>query len=246
MTLRSLKHGLGLMGVLMLVGCAAPAPQRVSTYTSPILLQALPARIVVVPFSAPPCSDEASALVTEAFALEIQRILHSDVVTASSDDSRLKAETAMWERGRIDTDALIAARKCYLADAFLFGAVTQYKPYDPPVVSVRLRLLSAKTGEVIWAAGGLFDARDADVRWLGEKFFNSSGLRDTLYGSDLVFMSPKLYATFVATQVLAPLDDKVKLQRADAVEKRGGKAPCREDRHDVCTHTPSPYSPFIY
>lgn len=197
-----------LVGIIA-AGCSVPRP-RVSVYVTNLSGTELPSRIVVVPFSAPTGAEDASSTVTQAFALEIQRILHCDVVVAPEDDERLRAETAMWKRGRVDVDALVDARKRYLPDAFLFGEVTQYKPYDPPILGVHLRLLDARSGEVTWAAGGLFDGRDADVRWLGEKYYRNSGLSEGLYGPEVIFMSTRLYSGFVAGQVLAPLDDYVR------------------------------------
>lgn len=200
---------------LALSGCAAPKP-RVCTYVSELQPGELPNRIVVVPFSSTNAREEASPLVTEAFALEIQRILCKDVIIAPADDARLLAESEMTQRGRVDIESLIESRKKYLADAFLFGTVTQYKPYDPPILGVNLCLMSATTGEVTWAAGGLFDAKDADVRQLGESYYNNSSLRKDLYGPEMLFMSPRLYAGFVAERVLAPLDDLVRKKERKA------------------------------
>jgi hypothetical protein len=204
---------LGLASLLIAGGCAAYQP-HVCTYVSKLRVDALPSRIVVVPFAAPVTGEESSPIVTQAFALEIQRILCNDVIVAPVDDERLLAESALSLRGRVDIESLIESRKKYLADGFLFGTVTQYKPYDPPVLGVNLRLLSATTGEVIWAAGGLFDAKDADVRWLGESYYKHSSLSKDLYGPEVLFMSPRLYAGFVAERILAPLDEYVRAREA--------------------------------
>ncbi|HXQ46898.1 MAG TPA: hypothetical protein VN806_09795, partial [Caulobacteraceae bacterium] len=128
-------------------------------------------------------------------------------------DERLAAESALWQRGRVDVGSLIVAQKAYLADAFLFGTVTQYKPYDPPVLGLKLRMLSARTGDVIWAADALFNAHENDVRILAEHHFQTSGLKGRLYGPELVLMSPKLFADFVAAQVVRPLGEQLRRNR---------------------------------
>jgi hypothetical protein len=207
---------LGLF-LLLAAGCAAHQP-RVSVYVSNLRANEMPSRLVVVPFASPVGGEEASPITTQAFALEIQRILRNDVIVTPADDARLLAEADLWTRGRVDVESLVEARKKYMADAFLFGSVTQYKPYDPPILGVNLRLLSASTGEVIWAAGGLFDARDADVRWLGEAYYNNSSMRRDLYGPEVLFMSPRLYAGFVADRVLAPLDEFMRARDAQPAE----------------------------
>jgi hypothetical protein len=186
----------------------------VATYISPATAQNPPGRIVVVPFAAPTCSPEAGHIATAAVASAIQGTLCCDTLLPADGDERLAAESALWQRGRVDVESLIVAQKAYLADAFLFGTVTQYKPYDPPVLGLKLRMLSARTGDVIWAADALFDAHQSDVRALAERYFRGSGLKDRLYGPELLLMSPKLFADFVAAQIVRPLGEQLKHKRA--------------------------------
>ncbi len=153
-------------------------------------------------------------MATAAVAMAIQGTLCCDTLLPADGDERLAAESVLWQRGRVDVESLIVAQKAYLADAFLFGAVTQYKPYDPPVLGLKLRMLSARTGNVIWAADALFDAHQSDVRALAERYFHNSGLKDRLYGPDLLLMSPKLFADFVAAQIVRPLAEQLKHKRA--------------------------------
>jgi hypothetical protein len=169
------------------------------------MTQSPPGRIVVVPFASPASAPEAGSMATAALAMAIQEMLCCDTVLPAADDERLAAESILWQSGRVDVESLIVAQKAYLADAFLFGTVTQYKPYDAPVLGLKLRMLSARTGDVIWAAEALYNAHERDVRLLAERYFENSGLKDRLYGADLVLMSPKLFAEFVAAQVVRPL-----------------------------------------
>jgi hypothetical protein len=189
-------------------GCAATPPspsQRIATYISTALAGDPPARIVVVPFASPVSQPEAGQTVTQAVARAMQGALCCDLVSPAPGDERLAAESVLWQSGRVDVDSLVVAQKAYLADAFLFGSVTQYKPYDPPVLGVKLRMLSARTGDLIWAAEALFDSHEADVRSMAARYFEHSGLKDRLYGPDLILMSPKLYAGFVVSEMVRPL-----------------------------------------
>jgi len=193
------------MGLLW--GCAAmrePAP-RVASYISPAFREGPTGRIVVVPFDGSGCSREARAMVTQAIALTLQEVTRRDVIVAPVTDEQLAAESAMWRRGRVNVDSLVAARKQYLADAFLFGVITHYKEYDPPILGLKLNLLCARTGDVLWAADALYDARDSEVRRRAKAHFERSGMHDLLYGPGLVFVSPQLFARFVAADVVAPL-----------------------------------------
>jgi len=180
-----------------------------------------PTRIVVVPFASPADTPEAGQMVTQAVARAMQGALCCDLVSPAPGDERLAAESALWQRGRVDVESLIVAQKAYLADAFLFGSVTQYKPYDPPVLGVKLRMVSARTGDLIWAAEALFDSHEAAVRSMTARYFENSGLKDRLYGPELVLMSPSLYAGFVASEMVRPLAGQ--LQRKHGVSLAGDK-----------------------
>ena len=198
-----------------IAGCATSSPplhQRVATYISPTLAGNPPARIVVVPFASPAEAPEAGRTVTEAVARAMQSALCCDLLSPAPGDERLAAESALWQRGRVDVQSLIVAQKAYLADAFLFGSVTQYKPYDPPVLGVKLRMLSARTGDLIWAAEAVFDSHEADVRFMTARYFENSGMKDRLYGPELVLMSPTLYAGFVASEMVRPLAGQLRRQ----------------------------------
>jgi len=196
-----------LMGLAL--GCGAPRRQQVATYMAPMLAEAMPSRIVVVPFDGPSCSADAKAMVTESVAQAIQSVLLGEIIMAPMEDHRLAAEGALHGRGRIDLNTLIDARKRYNADAFLFGAVTQYKAYDPPIVGLNLRMLSARTGEVMWAVEAVFDAHRQEVRRKVEIYFRNSGLRKRLGGPELIFISPRLFSRFVAAEVVRPLREGI-------------------------------------
>jgi len=187
------------------VGCAVPAQQRVAAFISPAIRSDTLSRIIVVPFDGLSCTAETRKVVTESVALELMSVLLCDVIPAPADDERLMAEIGLWRRGRIDVDTLVMAQKTYGADAFLFGTITQCKEYDPPLIGLKLRMLSASTGDVLWATEAVFDARNADVRRRARASFKSSGLKDMLYGPDLVLMSPRLFSRFVAQEVIRPL-----------------------------------------
>jgi len=190
-------------------GCVTPEAQRVATYVHADLINFPVRRIVVVPFDGRECPAEARQVVTEALSLELQSALLCDVIPAPLTDERLVAEAGLWKRGRVDPEALIDARKTYGADAFLFGTLSQYKPYDPPIVGLKVRMLSARTGEVLWASEAIFDARRAEVRRAAMETMRNEGPKDWLSGDDMVFMSPRYFSRYVAREVVAPLSKQV-------------------------------------
>jgi len=197
--------------IVLAAGCNTPR-QYVFTHVSDALPADMPLRIVIVPFDGVNCEEATRAIVTQSIASEMQVVMRSEIIIASPEDDRLAGEAALQRRGRVDLEALIQARKRYNADAFVFGAITQYKAYDPPVLGLYLRMLSADTGEAIWAAEGVFDAHDQAVRKMVVEYFKQSGLQDRLAGPELMFMSPRLYSRFVATRILRPLGERVAVQ----------------------------------
>jgi hypothetical protein len=219
-------HKLAAVSLLLsalCAGCATHSPemiQRVATYISPVMTENPPSRIVIVPFASPVNAPEAGHMATSSLAMAVQGTLCCDTVLPAEGDERLAAESALWRSGRVDVGSLIVAQKAYLADAFLFGTVTQYKPYDPPVLGLKLRMLSARSGDVLWAADALFNAHESDVRLLAERYFRNSGLKDRLYGPELLLMSPKLFTDFVAAQVVRPLGEELRRKHDLAADAR--------------------------
>ncbi len=192
-------------GVLLLAGCASSrvARHNISVYHSEDLAQAKLRRIVIVPFVADLCTSEESAKIVEALSLELQKVKGYEVVLAAAGDRRLGVEGAVWRRGRVDANALIEARERYRADAFLFGAITHYKAYDPPLLGIKIRLLSATCGDVVWSADGLFDAADNSVRADALRYFKRSGMKRSLYGPELILMSPRLFGKYVVNRIVS-------------------------------------------
>ena len=214
-----------LLFAAILAGCATPETPRVATYVHADLVNFPVRRVVVVPFDGRECPVEARKTVTEALSLELQSALLCDVVPAPVADERLAAEAGLWKRGRVDPEALIEARKTYGADAFLFGTLTQYKPYDPPIVGLKVRMLSAKTGEVLWASEAVFDARRPEVRRAARETLRHEGPTDWLSGEDMVFMSPRYFSRYAAREVVAPLSAQVNrgALMADGFPDAGGR-----------------------
>jgi len=190
--------------VLLLAGCATNvARHNVTVYHSDNPAESRLRRVVIVPLGADLCTPEESAKIAESLSLELQKAKGYDIVLAKPADRRLAVEGALWRRGRVDANALIEARERYRADAFLFGTITHYKAYDPPLLGIKIRLLSATSGDVLWSADGLFDAADNSVRADAMRYFRRSGMKDSLYGPELILMSPRLFSKYVVHEMVS-------------------------------------------
>ena len=193
---------------LLATGCVQPSP-RVRTWVDPQIVNNMPKRIIVVPFHARNCRLQERAMLTRVFADELQDLMLSEIVVAPESDARLCGENGLSARPVIDVEALIDSRKRYRADAFLFSTVTRYRPYDPPALGLKLRMIDARSGSLLWAAETLMDATRHDVRLCAELYFWRSGLRDRGFGPELIFTVPQYYAQFVSAAIARDIKAKV-------------------------------------
>lgn len=200
---------IAVCALALVSGCTAQKRQHCATYISGGLDTDIPRRVIVVPFDGRECSRAARMIATDAMSLELQGALLCDVIPAPVDDERLMAEIGLWKSGRVDPDSLIAAQKTYGADAFVFGTLTQYKPYDPPIMGIKVRMLSARTGDVLWACEAVFDAHAPDVRKAAKRAMKRAGPKRWLGTDDIVFMSPRYFSRFVASEIVRPLKERL-------------------------------------
>jgi hypothetical protein len=176
----------------------------VNAYRSPALERMGRRRVLVLPFR--DADRGAARTITEAFALEVEKTQALEVVSPYGPASKILEQLTIWDNGGLDVRALTTLRRRFDLDALALGTITQYRAYDPPVLGLRVQVVSARTGGVLWAAEGCFDAREAGVRHLMERFHAQRlehGERN--YGWQILLSSPRHYAQFVANQLVATL-----------------------------------------
>lgn len=195
------------------LGCFPPTDRRpritseppwVSTYRAPALYATGRQRVLVLPFRH--LDQEAADCVTESFALELEKTQALEVVSPDDPEAKRLEQIKVWENGGLEVAALTTLRRQFKVDAVALGHVTQYRPYDPPVLGLRVQVVSTRTGAVLWGAEGCFDARDSGVRAMLERFYEHRlDDADRNYGWKLLLASPRHYAQFVAHQLVATL-----------------------------------------
>jgi len=200
--------GIGLaLALAVLAGCAqksAAPPRRINAYVSPKAGEVK--RVMVVLFGSNGADMSVRRTVTDSFVRSMRDRHHLQVLTAPEGDDRLSVQFEMWRRGQMESDTVILAKKQYRCDAFVFGVVTDYKPYDPPVLGLRAAMVSGDSGAILWEAEGLFDASDKNLYDDFSARFTNTSRGESLYGSKLVFMSTEMFAEFVADDLLMTLD----------------------------------------
>jgi len=202
------------LALLLAIGCMpmddieprqrSAQPPEVRFYRAKALDSGRPLRILVLPFRHG--DDTTSRSVTAAFALEMEKDQTFEVIAADSQERKVAERLNLWDGDCLDVHALTALRRRCKIDAVALGHVLRYRPYDPPVLSVRVRAISTRTGAVLWGAEAAFDARDAGVQQLMERFYDKQlAFARRGLGWQLLLSSPRHYTQFVAHELVATL-----------------------------------------
>ena len=82
-----------------------------------------------------------------------------EVVAVDADKLRSRTGRANWTGAEnLPPDFLAFLRREYGCDAVLFAELTAYRAYAPLAVGWRLKLVDARSGQILWSADELFDA----------------------------------------------------------------------------------------
>jgi len=204
---------IGLL-VAALAGCSPqhvalslvrPARAPVNYYRAAGLRAERLQRVALAPFEPGPADERAAQTVTQAFSHELAKLGRFEVVFPPTEPGFFLPHTGLKPDGTIDVDALVRARKQLRVDAFLIGTVTAYKAYDPPLLGLKVQLVSATSGEVLWAADSTLDGSEPNVRRLARTYHGQHEDDDTLYGWRAVLVSPTRYARFFCFHILSTL-----------------------------------------
>ena len=163
-------------------------------------------RVLLLPLTIESGRDKVVDDVTEAFFIELQRIAKFDIVEPQEFQDILSQQNDVWARGLIRAETVVEAKKRYKVDAIIFGTITQYQPYEPPVLGIKIGMFSARSGNIMWSADAIFDSSQASVIKLLKSYHKEQYQRkQSLYDWNLILLSMKRYAQFVAYHMVATL-----------------------------------------
>jgi len=124
---------------------------------------------------------------------EMEEIIHQDQISSAE---------------AIPQELLLALQQKYGAEAVLFTDITYYRPYRPISISVRTKLVSLKTNEVLWAIDATFDSAEPGVAAAARAFSKLTEQNPVILkatDSSGVLLSPQRFARFVAREIFATL-----------------------------------------
>ena len=162
-------------------------------------------RVLLLPFEYNVDREAVIDEVTEAFSVELRKIGSFEVIVPTGNKTTIIPEHEIWVKGTVNLNTLLTLRKKYDVDAIIFGNITNYRPYEPMLLGVKVGMVSTDTGVVVWSADGVFDSNENEVAELVKQYFESTHQKSALYGWKLILLSMRRYSQFVANQITETL-----------------------------------------
>ncbi|MGR3292748.1 MAG: CsgG/HfaB family protein [Candidatus Scalindua sp.] len=156
-------------------------------------------RVLLLPFTIESQRDKVVDEITNAFYIELQKSAKFEIIIPQGFQDILSLQKDIWNRGLIRAETIEEAKKRYKVDAILFGTITQYQPYEPPTLGIKIGMFSAVSGSIMWSSDAIFDSSEAAVIKLLKKYYKEHYQRkQSLYEWKIILLSMKRYAQFVA------------------------------------------------
>lgn len=157
---------------MVLAGCGlaehlperTPDPQNIPiSFRAPTADGHAIRRVVVIPFQ-DQSSGEAREMIQEVFVQELQKRHQVEVVGLGRTSLTELEEEEFFTSGTVRQATILRMLKLHRADAVVYGAITNWRPYPPQKLAIRITMVSSGAGDTIWAAHGVFDTNDARVQ----------------------------------------------------------------------------------
>ncbi|WP_096892931.1 CsgG/HfaB family protein [Candidatus Scalindua japonica] len=166
-------------------------------------------RVLLLPFTIKTHRDKVVNEVTNAFYIELQKSAKFDILVPQGFQDILSQQQDIWNRGLIRAETIVEAKKRYKVDAIIFGTITQYHPYEPPILGIKVGMFSANSGNIMWSSDAIFDSSEASVIKLIKTYHREHYQKhQSLYDWKIIPLSTKRYAQFVAHYMVESLKSK--------------------------------------
>lgn len=205
----------GCQTQLSAVGLRAAEPdyRPANVFAYPPSLSSSLQRVAVLPLAANANAGdlpEGCDALTPVLWEQLVKSKKFEVVTVAADHLRSRTGRAAWTGTEsLPADFLPYLRREYGCDAVLFSELTAYHGYAPMVIGWRLKLVDARTGQILWAADDLFDAGRpavANAACHFEKRMDASAT--TAESSWIVLNSPRRFGRYSAAALLDTLPER--------------------------------------
>lgn len=170
-------------------------------------------RVAVLPVVADRHSLElqtAGETMAPIVADELQRSGRFEVVLVTPE--RLAALTGLKElimEREIPTNSLSRLKDAFACEAVMFTRVTQYRPYPPPAIGWRIKLVDCVSQNTLWAADEVFDSGEAAVQNSARRYeAGRSSSAPALADSRAILGTPARFARYSLNALFATLPSR--------------------------------------
>ncbi|MDI6736492.1 MAG: CsgG/HfaB family protein [bacterium] len=164
----------GILSLVILSGCAAVSPYRVSNFfvDKEAVTQLRAQRVAVLPFQNSSGDYPAGIKVTDEFNLQLGKLNEFALVERIRIEDLYKEQD--FDPNRIDQDTAVKIGKMLGAHGVILGNVIEYSKGK---IGVSVRLVNVETGKQIWQARDTLYAGDRRVKVLVDGFWQKMRLK---------------------------------------------------------------------
>jgi hypothetical protein len=181
---------------------------------SPVLPMDL-RRVAVLPLS---CENSSTALQEGCGTLQpvlraaLIKTRKFEVVSVKKEELRSLTGQLSWTGSEtLPPDFLDSLQRVYGCDAVLFSELTMFHAYAPMTIGWRLKLVSVRTHQIIWAVDETFEAEQQNNQGTPRYRALMRQIFPTVTGTEKAWInvnSPRQFGEFAAARLLATLPDR--------------------------------------
>ncbi len=160
-------------------------------------------RVLVLPFFIEDNGDADPMLVWQIFCKELHKTSRFEVIPLPENDHEEWMDNIARLKGIFPISKLLDFCEKYGTDAVVFGTVTRFRAYRPPCLGLRVGMVSAQTGQVVWEADVIFDMADQESLLDLKHYLNNvASPGNTLDSWEMTLLSPRRFASYVCHRVV--------------------------------------------
>ncbi len=125
-------------------------------------------RVAVMPFVNRSRYGGASKQLTDAFTLELRKTRRFDLLSVRCDEPLARFATS---RSRFDAVESRMLGETLNVDAILLGEINEYEPYRPIAIGLRVVMIDARSGRVVWSVDEMLDTNELAVANLARAYY---------------------------------------------------------------------------
>jgi len=197
------------LSVMFCAGCytvSRPEPPRTNHYyVNPRANFTTVGRVALLELENLSARQELSEILSQTLAdglnkhhlFSVQTVMHSDPIWQTLNLDNIKAQAL---------DDLAALSRTLNVGGVLFGTIQRYQSFPHLQVSINLKLVDTRSGQLLWALEDVWDSGDKAVENRMRKFFEEQ-MRSGYEPMDwqIMLLSPRAFERFVVYEITETL-----------------------------------------